>query len=418
MFEPTNILIIDDDDVDRMTLMRALKKSEIETEVCEVTSGEEGVEVSQQQYFDCIFLDYQLPDNNGLEVLRTLRAAGVDSPIVMLTGQSDMRLAVEMMKTGASDYLSKEDLTPEILSRIVNQLIRLHNAEFDKKRAVEKQELLLKELQDAQEQLVQSEKMASIGQLAAGVAHEINNPVGYIYSNIGTLDEYISGLFELVDAYEQAESKISDVNLKTIILDIKEKLDLEFLKGDIKSLIIESQEGVTRVQQIVKDLKDFSHVDTPDWQWVDLHKGISSTLNIVNNEIKYKAEVIKQYGELPEVECFPSQLNQVFLNLFVNAAHAIEERGTIIVRTGQEKEEVWVEFVDTGKGIAEDQLSKIFDPFYTSKPIGEGTGLGLSLSYGIVKKHGGRIDVNSKEGEGTSFKVWLPVRQSEVKTKD
>jgi len=418
MSKSTKILIVDDDDVDRMTLVRALKKAGIEADICEASTSEEGVKISQQHCFDCVFLDYQLPDSNGLEALRIIRDSGVDCPIVMLTGQSDTQLAVEMMKTGASDYLSKGELSPEILSRRVLRLIDLYKTELEQKRVEEKQKQLLKELQNTQEQLVQSEKMASIGQLAAGVAHEINNPVGYIHSNIGTLDGYVSGLLELIEAYEQAESQIVDISLKKIIEDIKEKLDLDFLKEDIRSLVIESQEGVTRVKQIVQDLKDFSHVDTPEWQWVDLHKGLSSTLNIVNNEIKYKAEVIKQYGDLPEVECFPSQLNQVFLNLLVNAAHAIEERGTIIVRTGFEKEEVWIEVVDTGKGIAKDQICRIFDPFYTSKPIGEGTGLGLSLSYGIVQKHGGRIDVNSKVGEGTSFKVWLPVRQSEEKAKD
>jgi len=418
MSESTSILIIDDDDVDRMTLVRAIKKAEIKADIYEVATGDEGIQVARQQHFDCVFLDYQLPDNNGLEVLRTLRDNGMENPIVMLTGQSDTGLAVEMMKTGASDYLSKGDLTPEILSRRVHRLVRLFKAELEQKRAEEKQNLLKKELQNTQEQLVQSEKMASIGQLAAGVAHEINNPVGYIHSNIGMLDEYVSGFLELIEAYEKAELHIADIELKTTIIKIKEKLDLDFLKEDIKSLVAESKEGVARVKQIVQDLKDFSHVDTPDWQWVDLHKGLSSTLNIVNNEIKYKAEVITQYGELPEIECFPSQLNQVFLNLLINASHAIEETGTITLKTGYENDEIWVEIIDTGKGIPKENLGRIFDPFYTTKPIGEGTGLGLSLSYGIVQKHRGRIDVNSKEGEGTSFKVWLPVRQCEANTKE
>lgn len=174
----------------------------------------------------------------------------------------------------------------------------------------------------------------------------------------------------------------------------------------------ESKDGITRVKHIVQNLKDFSHVDVSgEWHFDDLHKGINSTLNIANNEIKYKSEVVKEYGELPEVECLLPQLNQVFMNLLVNSAHAIEERGTITIRTGQQGEEVWVEIADTGKGIAPEHQKKIFDPFFTTKPIGKGTGLGLLLAYGIIQKHHGRIEMQSEVGKGTVFRVWLPIRQ-------
>ncbi|MDP1534244.1 MAG: ATP-binding protein, partial [Rubrivivax sp.] len=178
----------------------------------------------------------------------------------------------------------------------------------------------------------------------------------------------------------------------------------------------ETQEGIARVRKIVQDLKDFSHVDARrQWEWVNLHKGIDSTLNIVNHEIKYKASVVKQYGELPEVHCLPSELNQVFLNLLVNAAHAItKERGVITIRTGTAADQVWIEVEDDGCGINADNLKRVFDPFFTTKPIGKGTGLGLSLSYGIVKKHGGRIEVDSELGRGTRFKVWLPIEPAET----
>jgi len=277
----------------------------------------------------------------------------------------------------------------------------------------EEQVALIKQLQSAQDQLMQSEKMASIGQLAAGVAHEINNPVGYINSNIGSLDQYVKDLFSVLGAYEMADPVLAtDAATHKQIQDLKKKVDLNFLKEDIVQLMKESQEGVRRVKQIVQDLKDFSHVDEAEWQWADLHKGLDSTLNIVHNEIKYKAEVIKEYGNLPEVECIHSQINQVFLNLFVNASQAIEERGVITIRTGVDDEEVWVEISDTGKGIEEDKLARIFDPFYTTKPVGKGTGLGLSLSYGIINKHNGRIEVESKVGKGTTFRIYLPVKQN------
>jgi len=268
------------------------------------------------------------------------------------------------------------------------------------------------QLGETQSHLLQSDKMASIGQLAAGVAHEINNPIGYVYSNLGTLEKYVQDTFGMLDLYEQAEAAITDAGMLAKLKAAKDQLDISFLKEDLRALMDESKDGITRVKNIVQNLKDFSHVDAADeWYFADLHRGLDSTLNIVNNEIKYKAEVVKEYGELPEVECLSSQLNQVFMNLLVNAAHAIEERGTVTIHTGRQGEEVWVGITDTGKGIAPEHIKKVFDPFFTTKPIGKGTGLGLSLSYGIVQKHHGRIEVQSEVGKGTTFSVWLPIKQ-------
>jgi two-component system NtrC family sensor kinase len=272
-----------------------------------------------------------------------------------------------------------------------------------------------KQLEEAQKQLLQSEKMASIGQLAAGVAHEINNPIGYVYSNLGTLDRYLKDLLSVLDAYEKAEGEVSgNVPALAAVHAVKRKVDLSFLREDLQALMSESRDGITRVKQIVQNLKDFSRADVADeWQWADLHRGLDSTLNIVANEIKYKAEVVKEYGQLPDIECLPSQLNQVFMNLLVNAAHAIEERGVITLRSGKDLDQVWVEIADTGKGIPAENLNRIFDPFFTTKPVGKGTGLGLSLSYSIVQKHHGHIDVSSEVGKGSTFRVWLPIRQPE-----
>ena len=287
--------------------------------------------------------------------------------------------------------------------------IQLH---IDQDRRLNELQQLNQQLKETQSHLMQSEKMASIGQLAAGVAHEINNPIGYVYSNLGTLDKYVQETFKLLDLYERAEVAITDVEILRNIQSVKGKMDISFIKEDLSSLMNESKDGITRVKQIVQNLKDFSHVGASDeWHFSDLHKGLDSTLNIVNNEIKYKAEVIREYGAIPEVECLSSQLNQVFMNLLVNAAHAIEEHGTITIRTGVIDDEVWVEVADTGKGIKPEHMKKIFDPFFTTKPIGKGTGLGLSLSYGIIQKHHGRIEVQSEVGKGTTFRVWLPVKQ-------
>ncbi len=266
-------------------------------------------------------------------------------------------------------------------------------------------------LSEAQDKLMQSEKLASIGQLAAGVAHEINNPIGYIFSNFGMLEKYVARLFAMLAAYEAAEASMGHTPEGARLAALRAEVELDFLKEDIPVLMAESKEGITRVRTIVQNLKDFSRVDTSQaWVLADLHHGLDSTLNIVANELKYKADVIKLYGDLPDIECLPSELNQVFMNLLVNAAHAIcSERGTITLRTGHEGVSVWVEVADTGSGIDKDDLARIFDPFFTTKPIGQGTGLGLSLSYGIVKKHDGQIEVTSEPGVGTTFRVTLPV---------
>lgn len=302
---------------------------------------------------------------------------------------------------------------PEEILGVVTDVTELKAAEEELR---QQQKVLLetnKRLEESHSQLLQSEKMAAIGQLAAGVAHEINNPIGYINSNIGTLQGYIQDLFRLLDAYDRMEPAAAETDRALMqVRVVKQEIDLAFLKHDITDLLRESQEGVSRVRQIVRDLKDFSHVDDQEWTWADLRQGLDSTLNIVHNEIKYKAKVIKEYGDIPQIECRLHQLNQVFMNLLVNAAHAIEDKGTIWVRTGTEQDWVWVEIEDTGHGIAPEHLTRIFDPFFTTKPVGKGTGLGLSLSWGIVQRHGGRIEVDNAVGKGARFRVWLPLRRT------
>jgi signal transduction histidine kinase len=275
---------------------------------------------------------------------------------------------------------------------------------------------LNEQLSMAQAQLLQSEKLASIGQLAAGVAHEINNPISFVFSNFGTLQTYVASLLRVLARYEEAEPLIADADVARGIAELREQVDLAFLQEDVMALMAESRDGIERVRKIVQDLKDFSRVDVhQQWQWADLHQGIDSTLNIVNNEVKYKADVVKEYGTIPEVECLPSQINQVIMNIVVNGAQAIEgRRGRITIRTGASGGNVWIEIADNGCGIPQAIQSRIFDPFFTTKPIGTGTGLGLSLSYGIIQKHRGRIDMQSEEGVGTTFRIELPIRQPDA----
>lgn len=268
---------------------------------------------------------------------------------------------------------------------------------------------LIQKLEQAQHQLLQSEKMASIGSLAAGVAHEINNPIGFVSSNLYSLKGYVSDLLAVIN---QFKSVGLDLEKLEQALQYCNEVDLDFLQNDVIQLLDESQDGIARVRRIVQDLKDFSHVDHGEWVVTELHKGLESTLNMVNNELKYKAVVERNYGTIPEINCLASQINQIFMNLLVNAAHAIEKDGKIVINTWADHENVYVGISDNGCGIPQENLSRIFDPFYTTKPVGKGTGLGLSLSYGIVKKHGGRIDVQSKVGIGTTFTVVLPINQS------
>ena len=277
------------------------------------------------------------------------------------------------------------------------------------KTGLEQQKLIVS-LQETKDQLLQSEKMASIGQLAAGIAHEINNPVGFVNSNMGSLKNYVSTLLEVVEGYDKAiHIAAPNPDIEAFIVKIRKKADLEFLAEDVNDLFNESLDGLKRVKDIVQSLKDFSHVGESEWQIADLHNGLDSTLNIVNNEIKYKATVVKEYGVIPQIKCLASQLNQVFMNMLINASHAIPEKGIITIRTGCDHESVWVAISDTGTGIAQENLTRIFDPFFTTKPVGSGTGLGLSLAYGIINKHNGRIEVNSELGKGTCFTIYLPI---------
>jgi len=298
----------------------------------------------------------------------------------------------------------------DITDRKTQQLLLADN--------LKQQQALNKRLEEANNQLLQSEKMASIGQLAAGVAHELNNPIGFVHSNLGTLDGYLHDLMAIIDGYEQATTEhCTDPAVLGKISRLREERDFAFLKADIFSLVAESKDGLNRVKKIVQDLKSFSRVGEQEWQEADLHQGLESTLNIVWNELKYKCQVIKDYGDLPPVYCLISQLNQVFMNLLVNASQAIDKQGTVTLRTCcLDNDKVCIEISDTGCGIPAEHLSRIFDPFFTTKPVGQGTGLGLSLSYSIVQRHQGQLTVRSTPGQGTSFRVILPIHPSTAST--
>ncbi|MDD2309128.1 MAG: ATP-binding protein [Desulfuromonadaceae bacterium] len=266
------------------------------------------------------------------------------------------------------------------------------------------------ELKEAQMQIFQQEKMASIGQLAAGIAHEINNPMGFISSNLTTLNKYIVRLAEFIAAGDQLLAGNMDAEK---LNGVRKMLKIDYIMEDARQLIAESQDGAGRVRRIVQDLKSFSRVDQTECALINLNEALETTINIAWNEIKYVATLDRQFGDIPHIKCFPQQLNQVFLNLLVNAAHAIGEgQGTITVRTWSEAENVFVSVADTGCGMPDEIQRKIFEPFFTTKEIGKGTGLGLSISYDIIRKHGGEITVASEVGRGSTFVVRLPLEPS------
>ena len=250
-----------------------------------------------------------------------------------------------------------------------------------------------------EETLMQAQNMASIGQLAAGVAHEINNPVGFVTSNIGTLKSYADTLFELVERSASSEQR--------------KQADFEFMKEDTAALLRESMDGLRRVRDIVQALKEFSEGGDSQWQQADLHEGLESTLHALANELRFKVKVEKYFGKLPPLRCLPGQLNQVWRIILLNAIQAIAEQGIVRIITGADGEGVHVRIQDNGVGIAPENLGRIFDPFFTTKPVGSGTGLGLYLAYGIVHKHGGRVSVISEPGKGSAFTVHLPLQSAE-----
>lgn len=456
------ILAVDDNLPNLVALGNALA-AEFDLQVA--TSGQSALALAAKTPPDLILLDVMMPEMDGYEVCRRLKADTrlATVPVVFVTALADIESEATGLKLGAADYITKPINVGIARQRIRNLLERealrkeieasryllearvaertqallfakeaaeATSRELQKARDAmaleieqrqrtqaaleaerEEQRHLIAKLEDAHCQLLQSEKLASLGQLAAGVAHEINNPIGFVNSNLNTLKSYIADLLQVITSFESLIPAVeADPNLRQRMCQLLKQGDVDYLRQDIGDLLEETLDGTTRVRTIVQGLRDFSRAGGETWVLANVHAGLDSTLNVVRNEIKYKAEVHLEYGDIPEIECLPAQLNQVFLNLLVNAAQAIAERGHITIRTGHKDGWVAVTITDTGCGMSEETRKKIFDPFFTTKPVGQGTGLGLSVSYGIIKKHGGHINVDSTPGVGTTFTVLLPVK--------
>ena len=428
------VLVVDDDPILRTQIKHLASRFVSEIELA--ADGVEGLERWRQWQPNVVVTDLLMPRMNGLEMSKAIKAEDPDAQIVVITSDKDSESLRHALDIGVERYITKPvdmHLLADAISKCVRdrrqtdelrltrqvasltsalrqQLEERERTEDALKKEKAEQQVLIERLEEAHNQLLQSEKMASIGQLAAGVAHEINNPIGYINSNLGALQQYLASLFQLLATYELYDAELSPASKQAIDV-LKKSIDIDYLRNDVGDLLDESLGGLQRVKRIVQDLKDFSHVSGSEMQRANLEDGLDSTLNVVWNELKYKAEVVKDYGRIPEIECIPSQINQVLMNLLVNAAQSIAEHGVITLRTRHGDDHVSIEVSDTGSGIAPEIINRIFDPFFTTKPVGTGTGLGLSITHGIMRKHHGRIEVDSTPGKGTTFRLIIPISQ-------
>jgi len=265
------------------------------------------------------------------------------------------------------------------------------------------------ELKASQLKILQQEKMASIGQLAAGVAHELNNPMSFISSNLGTLDKYVNRLSDFIQVQAQSLEFVTDDAIIREIDEKRKELKINHILEDVKMLLKESLEGSDRVKRIVSELNSFSRMDEEEYKKANINECIESAITIVWNELKYKSTLKKEYGELPPITCYPRQMNQIFVNLLINAVNSIVDKGVITIKTWHKNGFVWMEVSDTGAGIPQQNLVRIFEPFFTTKEAGKGTGLGLSITYEIVQRHKGEITVESEVDKGTAFTIKIPV---------
>ena len=361
-------------------------------------NGEQALQQADLCKPDCILLDVQMPGMGGLEVVKKLRESEkhILTPVILVTAMSEMSDQVRGLEAGADDYITKP-WEPEDLHARLKVALRIGKLNMDLVRERNDLKQTLSDLQSTEAQLIHSEKMAALGKLVAGVAHELNNPIGFIYANMDHFSRYVG---ELQAVCEQAS------------VDPEQKDRAERAFQTLSRLIESCTNGAQRIKQIVLGLRTFSRLDEAEVKAVDVHEGIESTITLLEHHMKDRITLHKTYGDLPLVECYAGQLNQVLMNLLTNAVDAIEGQGDVYISTQIDGETVQIAIRDTGKGISQEHLQKVFDPFFTTKDVGKGTGLGLSISYGIVEKHGGEIRVESVQEEGTTFTVVLPLRMS------
>jgi two-component system NtrC family sensor kinase len=406
------ILIVDDEEIVRNLFAHSLGGR---YDCMTAGNAREALSLLAAQPFALVITDVHMPGLSGIELLRKVVADFADVAVIVVSGVDRSQRVIDTLRLGASDYLIKPcelDVLEMSVERALERRALIRDGKRYKAALEGRNEELASqktELVRLQAQLIQSEKMASLGQLAGGVAHELNNPAGFIHSNMESLDQFAADLRQLLGVYERVPLSpefASQVNA------IKQSIGFENLLPEMSSIIDDCSEGARRIRDIVLNLRTFSRLDDAEVKQIDINEGIDSTIRLLSeyycsNQITLE----RDYAAVPPVECLAGRLNQVWMNLLTNAAQAIGRGpGKVRIVTRVRDEMVVVSISDTGAGIKPEDMKRVFDPFFTTKPVGEGTGLGLSIIYGIVEKHGGRITVESQPGEGTTFTTEIPLK--------
>jgi signal transduction histidine kinase len=397
------VLIVDDSPIMLRLLRSCLQQWQYE--VVEAEDGQQAWTLFQAHNFSLVLTDWLMPVMDGLELIHRIRS--FDSTgyvyIILLTAKSEKEDLVAAMDAGADDFLAKPFDRDELRVRMREgeRIIHLERALAEQNR----------QLRETQSALVQSEKLVSLGQLAAGMAHEINNPIAYITNNLAVLNRDVRLLLELLGAYRQSADLLDNGNpeLAAAVRTLEEECDLPWVEENLPKLLDSSLAGLRRVRDIVKNLRDFARLDEADLDELDLNAALQCTVDVLRHEIDDKQITLTtDFAPLPRVLCRPGKIHQVFHNLLLNAIQASQTGGVIQVRTSTDDNVAVVQVQDHGCGIDPTHLSRIFEPFFTTQPVGRGTGLGLAICYGIIADHGGSIEVDSQVGEGTTFRVRIP----------
>ena len=424
------ILVVDDTPANLAILSEALNDADFEVAIA--TDGESAISQAKLSLPSLILLDVMMPGMDGFETCRRLKGSKVTKniPIIFMTALSDSIDKVKGLSLGAVDYVTKPFQEAELIARVRTQLKLYHLTEHLEHQVAERTaevEQALQQLQLSQVQLVQSEKMAALGKLVAGVAHEINNPLNFIHANLNHMEEYTQIFLTFIELYQK--------NYPNPVDDIQEQaedVNLSFIRSDVIKILASMKIGTKRIREIVLSLRNFSRIDEAEFKAVDIHEGIESTLIVLQHRFKVQPkgpeiQLIREYDKLPLVECYSGLLNQVFMNILANAIDSLEEANAkladqqiqdrpnkIIIRTSIiDTESVQIMVIDNGCGIPENIRPYIFDPFFTTKPVGKGTGMGLSISYQIItEKHKGQLKCFSEVGQETKFVIQIPIHQS------
>jgi len=388
----SKLLILDDQETD-LIVLRGILSNEYEIYTYNSLDAFK-VGVEENLPIDLIISDLNLDEGDGRDVIELGNRLNI--PVIIITVENNKLIEAELLALGAVDFIQKP-VHEEIVLLRVSQHIQL----------IEQHE----KIETTQDQLILSEKLAALGQLAAGVAHEINNPVGFVTSNTNLVKKYVSNIQKELKELELAceEEETGAAYLAFSGWNAQSKVNSYM--DELLEIVNESVDGLDRIRAIVKDLKEYSHIGSQKFETTDINGVLKSTVNLLRNELKYKAEVELVLGDIPMVQCISSQINQVFVNIIVNACHAISGFGKVTVRTDQLVDNVKISISDTGVGMPAEVVARIFDPFFTTKPIGKGTGIGLAITKSIIDRHHGHIFVKSEKGNGASFTIMLPIEQ-------